>query len=563
MKIKPVCLWIFLLTLTIFAAGPAPCSAPVRICIFPFTIHSDADLSFMRAGITDMLRARLTHPGKSDVFAAPVSGKPLSPAEALSLAQENKADYMVLGSLTVFGNAVSTDARLVRVDSGEETVVFHEAGSQKGDAILQADRFASQVNHTVFGMAPPAPPKHPLAAPQAQTQKGPAQAPAPPAAPQTGAPQAAGSPAGVRKAASPPKLPAPSTQKPPASEIWRSRPMASAVAGMAVGDVNGDGAPDIITIDRRKVEVFRYGSNGMARLAEFDNGVQNSLLAVDAADLDGDGAAEICVSALDFNAKPASFILKWDGFTVKPLVESAPWHIRILNHPEKGPIVVGQRQAKTSQNVMDRILSSNIFLGRVTPLAVNGRELMEAPGPGLPADLIVYGFAMGDAMNNGTIQTVAFTDTDRIRVTGPDGRILWTSNTTYGGGVSYLEIPSSSAQKEMRKGERRYLPIRLWVGDINGDGTFEVVAPANKDVSRRLFSRFRVYQSGRIEVLSWTNLTFKSVWQTDDVSGYIADFTVADLSGDNRKELVFAITSGLDGLLGKTESYIVVVPVPM
>ena len=63
-----------------------------------------------------------------------------------------RATYLLYGSLTLFGETVSTDARFVDVTQQKALVVFSQTGSKHGDIIEHIDLFSDQVKQEVFGL---------------------------------------------------------------------------------------------------------------------------------------------------------------------------------------------------------------------------------------------------------------------------------------------------------------------------------------------------------------------------------------------------------------------------
>jgi len=88
--------------------------------------------------------------------------------------------------------------------------------------------------------------------------------------------------------------------------------------------------------------------------------------------------------------------------------------------------------------------------------------------------------------------------------------------------------------------ERFYLPQRIYIRDLIGDGKHEVVVASNKGSLGRLFGRFRDFSSGRTMVLSWNGSGLAPMWQTAKTSGYVSDCAIADFDNDGKDEVVVA-----------------------
>ncbi|HHC25309.1 MAG TPA: hypothetical protein ENK58_07860, partial [Desulfobacterales bacterium] len=115
---------------------------PARVLILPFTVHSDKDLTFLKDGITDMLSTRLTLEGKLLPLSKGETGQEIKSLSesvdeqtAISLGRKLGADYVSYGSLTVFGDSISTDARFFDLHKNEPLVIFYESGKGHSDVI--------------------------------------------------------------------------------------------------------------------------------------------------------------------------------------------------------------------------------------------------------------------------------------------------------------------------------------------------------------------------------------------------------------------------------------------
>ncbi len=133
-----------------------------RVLVLPFTIHAEKDLSFLNPGIMGMLSSRLSADGRVTVIKSQQAD--LDEPAALALAKTHDADYLLTGSLTVFGNSVSTDAQFLEVPTGKVLVPFNRFDPDQGAVLGHINAFAEQINTRVFGTSAPLQPA--MAAPQ-------------------------------------------------------------------------------------------------------------------------------------------------------------------------------------------------------------------------------------------------------------------------------------------------------------------------------------------------------------------------------------------------------------
>ncbi len=527
---------IFLL-LAVFCS-PAAGKEAYKVLILPFQIHSEKDLSFLKNGIQDMLTTRLTREGEMIPLGSEISLKAaegISGMEEKNLASLGKqygASYVVFGSLTAIGERISTDARLLDVSQGRTKLNFNESG-ESGDVISHIDRFASRVNDTLFGEQKAANPeagketdvteesrKHPDSLWTGKIEAEEGSRPA----------------AGLGEAAA------------QLGAVWKSRNFKTAIIGLALGDTDGDGRTELSFIDEKNVYVYRRSKDGFIKIAEIEGDSRDSLISVDAADINGNGKSEIFVSNLNRDSKTLrSFVLEWDGTRFSKTVSDARWYFRVIDVPKRSPMLMGQQRGV-----------NKIFLAGVEELRWDGSQYTEAGVQALPGKVNVFAFNYGDVTNTGHDVTVSFTDDTYLRVADPEGKDDWKSPEPYGGSAIFLEYPmegaaSIGAHKEQ---DHFYLPQRILITDIDNDGKNEVLVNRGKDAARKLFARLRLFNGGQIECLAWDSFGLYPKWMTRQISGYLSDYAVGDTDGDGKKELVFSVVAKTSSVLGDAKSYI-------
>ena len=522
---------------TLLPTNPAPAETRSRVLLLPFTFNSEKNLSFLNRGITGMLTSRLAD--KAEVITLQpdeiaLTGVPDETA-ALALARQTDADYVLLGSVTLFGGNVSTDALFLDVETAKILIPFNGFGENPGDVLAHVDRLATQIKARVFGGPPlqplPSPPQIQSATPQPALETAPVQSG------QSAAPAGPGQDTAL---------------------IWKSRNFKVAVQGLSIGDLTGDGRNEIVMISDNRVFAYQLTDGVLVKLAEVEGSHYLSYIGVDAADINAKGPAEIFVTAVDHNGKLSSCGLEWNGAGLKPILEKAAWYFRVITGDQGNKRLVGQKQGLLGTgNEYELEPGADLFLGKIHELQWTTRDYAAAAPLDLPAWVNVFGFTVGDVLNKGQAMVLGFSDQDRLRLSNPDREVEWESDQRYGGTTRYLEYKDPTDPKNM---ERRYLPQRVFFTDLDRDGQNEIVVVKNRDLSGQYFSRFRAFKNGRIECLAWTRLAVKTKWQTDDVSGYISDYAIGDIDNDGREEVLFAVSTGTGitgALTGQKKSYLV------
>ena len=522
---------VLLLFLVVLAVGGAVAGEPSRVVIVPFKMNADRDLSFLKEGIVDMLTSRLSWEGgvvvigrqETDQVLKDISG-PVNEKIARAIGASLEADYVLFGSLTIFGNSISLDAKMVDVEEKRRAATFFKQSTEMDEVIPQIDLLATQINEKVFG--------RPVSAQQPLAQE--KERPAAYAHPES---LLAGEPSDQAKALRAKPAPAAASGFEEVSEVapldtasagfWKSRNFTVFIKGLALGDVDGDGKTEVVFISDRRICVHRFENRRFLKIKEVAGKRHQRFIGVDVADINGNGCAEIFVTSLKgAGQRLDSFVLEWDGNGFEPVTKEDSWYYRVIDSPERGKILIGQKRR------MD-----DPFVPGVYQLTWRDGQYRQQEPLTLPKGINVFGFALGDVMNNGQQMIVAFDKGDHIRLFTMSGEEQWQSDESYGGSMNYLEFSSHADGSDT---DRLYLSQRIYIRDLDRDGKNEVIVASNQGSLGRLFARFRRFTSGHVASLSWGPLGLTLTRQTPKISGHISDYAIGDLDNDGAEEVVVA-----------------------
>ena len=546
MKIKEIKLSFILnliIILSVFFCTTALAAKPLRVLIIPFNIHSEKDLSFLKKGVEDMLASRLAYEDKviplsKEEIRRTFNDLPetISKQAAVSLGEKLQADYVVFGSLTVFGDSISTDARFVDVQKQKSVIVFNQFGKDHGDVILHINIFSQQINEKVFGRKTISS-QPPLPAPEKKTEDSIRKHPETLWTPENKT--------GIYSYGTP------TAQGKESFSVWKSRRFKSKINGIAIGDVDGDGRNETVFISAKTVHIYRYSDGRFAKVAEIKGKGDIPYIGVDVADINNNEKAEIFVTKfIKTSKKLDSFVLELSGPEFKNIQDNSNWYYRVLNISGRGEkVLLGQKWGAEDIFSRSGIYELKWENGRYEPAQ---RQI-------LPKNINIYGFTYGDVLNNGQEMIVAFTESDYLQILDQNGNEEWKSIERYGGSPAFLDKPPAMGPESKEEMDRVYLKQRIHVADLDKDGKNEIFVVNNQDLANRLFSRLRVFKSGHIECLVWDNLGLYPKWKTRKISGYISDYTIADIDNDGQDELVFSMVSktGIGSVLGEAKSYLV------
>ncbi len=386
------------------AVSPPPLKAEtVRVLVVPFTNHSHQDLTFLQKGITAMLSTRLSDPGKVAVVdqaealeALADMPQPLNRETAAQAGRRVGARYVAYGSLTVFGGSISTDARFADVASNTILVSFNETGQNHGEVITHVNRFAAAVNDTVFGRR---------AAGSGAVTATPPPATTPPADATQANPEKKiwQSDGGMRIGTNDPDIDTGD------AALWRSRRFPFPVSGLAVADVDGDGQSETVFADSHEVMIFRALGPQFTKVTTFEIESLYTILSLDAADINGNGRAEIFLNCRNEKFLPRVIVMEWTGSAFESIHADSFWFYRVSYDPKtKRHNLFGQQGN-----------SQEVVRGPVHRLAwVEGRYQTQSTLK-LPKGASVFGFAYGDVTRDGAEDLLTFTPGNLLEISGP------------------------------------------------------------------------------------------------------------------------------------------------
>ena len=533
--IKKIIISLVLSGIMIAALGGVHCALAAdvkRIALLPFKINSEKDLSFLQDGIFDMLSTRLAKEGQVEVISraqvdaamqSTAASGTVNEAAARNIGTRLNADFVLFGSLTVLGENVSIDSKMVDISGSQPTMTFFDQSQDLGAVITKINLMAADINDKMFGRrtqtAQPAA-KAPAARPQAAKKEN-VHAHPESVLKDDGfigqGKQAAADSSGIISAATGESQ----------AQFWKSANFKYLINGVALGDVDGDGKIETVTITPDGVIIFRSEGGQFRKITEIGASSSKNLAAVDVADINDNGFAEIFVTS--FNPKKTmlnSYVLEFDGTNFTKIVDGSYWIYRVANTPARGKILLGQRP---------RIGKS--FSGTIFEMNWQNGEYVPSADIKTPRTTNLLGLTLGDVLNSDQETAIAYRDNDHIRIIDPSGGVLWESPDRFGGSMMYYDAPWNDRGQIENK---QYFPMRLVVWQNLAKKESEVIAVKNHDLSSRKLA-FRKFTKTHIESFSWDGIGLRPNWKTRTMSGYIPDYRVGDYDNDGQDELVAAL----------------------
>jgi len=507
------------------------------IAVLPFSINADKDLGFLREGIMDMLMTRLYWKDRVSVVekqrvkdaVKDISG-PFDLAKAGDIGRRLGADYVLFGSLTIFGESLSVDATMAPITKSDEPVTVFVQTKGMESVIPEINTFAQKVNSTIFGrsVVEPEPSGRVVQARSGQDRGG-----------------------GIN-----PNFTVYDSD-PERTSFWKSRAIGKEVMGFDIADVNGDKLNELILLEETSVSVYAFREGTIARLATYDAGDGNRFVWLDAYDINGNGRAEIFASKAS-GSDISSVVLEMEGGKLKAIVKDSSWFYRVINWPGQGRILVGQ-QRMVGNHTGEVNLADNFFVRGVFRLAWNGKDYREQGQAPLfdIKGVYVFNFVAGTLGKDLTPYIVTVDWYEKLKLLTMDGQQVHRSSDVYGGTLNLIKTAENIKTETLRR-DSFFVPSRMLIMDVDKDGSNELIVNQNRSTTLGIAERFRAFSDGKVAALSWDGISFNPIWESRKLQGCLSSLQVMDLDNDGNDDLVVSLIQERGAsFMGKARSAVV------
>jgi TolB-like protein len=286
-----------------------------------FTVHGPDKYQYLKQGIQSMVVSRLSWPGKLQAMDtarvdAAQPAAPASEADAKALLAKLKADYIVYGSLTITGEEASLDMHVVDATGKAWPKTLQ---TKLANLVPSLEKTVKDMGAEVFQRSPS----------PSQASGGKAGGPKTPAPPNAAFVASQGE-GGADKSylnpnfryARPDPVPGRLAQPGPAPCLVRHR--RGRHQRRRQDRARGPGTAT--------VEVFTHSQDQLVPLAKYDAPTNFLLLNINVFDLNGDGSAEIIVSAR-YVKEPRSFVLEFKNGKLEAKYQDIPLYLSVAPLP--------------------------------------------------------------------------------------------------------------------------------------------------------------------------------------------------------------------------------------
>ena len=550
-----VCLMILLL-----ATGSLWAKDKYTITVLPFSLHSSENIEYVRQGIGDMLSTRISVPNKIAVVSKETvqqelkksNIKEISLSDVYKIGKKLNSDYVVWGSITKIGSSISVDGKLVDIVAAKSDVGFFTQSQNMDEVIPKINDFSQRIVQHILGTTPQVTAPAPALTSSATTS------PAPPGTSRESQIIAGmkSSKKGTLTSVINPEYinsPDPFGRR----GFWMSQNFPTEFKGMDIGDVNGDGLNEVVTIDTNNIYIYQKVGNELKLLQKIPGKSYDNYLSVDIADINRNGVKEIIVTSLN-DTTLDSFILEYKDGKYVQIASGIQSFLRVIDTPSGIPLLLCQSYG------LDKPFDTPIY-----EMVWRDGKYIRDQQMKIPLGLSVYGLNIDSIGPGGGEKIIALDELDYLcifnKTTKPLTRIftfgfknddlIWRADDQYGGSNNYFENINKLKPEENEKSA--YVNLRILTYDTKNNGKKEIIIVKNKSSVGRVLSHMKLFTSSEIYDLEWDGLGMAENWKTKKINGYVADYVIKDIDNDGKPEIVLALVLSV-GTTIRDKSVIVV-----
>ena len=533
--------------------GDLPAKDKFVVAVLPFSSHSAENIDYIRYGVWDMLSSRISYQDKIQVVEKALvenlvkNNKDLSSSDIYEIGAKLKADYVVSGSLTKIGTALSVDGKLFDMASvGKPSLSIFYQCQTFDEVIPKINEFAQKITYHIAGIA-----QEPTSAQPMPVRSSDASNTAP------GGNRDSQIIRTMRTSRQGTLTAAINTEFINAPQpldrqgFWMSQKIPVQFKGMDIGDVNNDGINEVVVIDDYNVMIYQKKGRDFKLLKKIEGKAYEKYLSVDVADINENGIPEIIVTNLNHNHLN-SFVLEFKRDKYDIIASKLGYFMRVIEMPDGTPVLMGQSMGMTDP-----------FYTPIHEMAWKKGTYKTGKRMSIPEGLSVYSVSFINFTDSGSDKVLALDSSDylciyektekpltTVNAFGGSKEFLFRSDEVFGGTNNAFDLSDRQLSDNVVK-KNFYVNLRTFSYDTNKDGKKELIIVKNLSSSGRYFENVKLFTSAEIYNLEWDGLGFVENWRTRKINGYVCDYQFKDIDNDGQKEVVLALVLSVSGSLQK------------
>ncbi len=342
------------------------------------------------------------------------------------------------------------------------------------------------------------------------------------------------------------------------SSRLRTQRLKQKMAGMIVGDFNGDRRNEIAILGDHDVSIWTWPGQGqrMKELGRQKITASNTNFSFRSIDLNHDGTMDLVVCTYnEEDNRPYTYFYTFKGNQFREVAKRAPFFISVAKIPPYyTPTLIGMGWDSV------RLFSPGVRVAeRSGDSYALGRKL------DLPKDANCFNFTYIAPGKSSQAQLVVLTADERIKLyQGNSNTLIHTTMERFSGSAvgmdHYKSMPGLGVDKSTQLPSKYYAPMPFVTADIGNIG--EPVLLVNKPISTasQIFDRYRYFPQGEVHALFWDGVGLALKWKTRRIRGSVAAIDLADVDNNGTLDLVVGLNTSPDLGIGSRQCMIVAYP---
>jgi len=294
---------------------------------------------------------------------------------------------------------------------------------------------------------------------------------------------------------------------------------------LAVGDLDGDNANELLVAAPDRLIAYRIDGRRLTLLAERPMNGKETIAVLEAADITGDGRAEVILT-LSQKGRFHSLVLNWIEGKLAPVWEVPDLVLRLLSADGKTTQLFGQEAPPAGRTN-----------GPIHRYTWDGRTYARGQTLDAPAGISLLGLSLAVLGGDGGTRFLSVKEGTVLEVHSQGGELV----------ATYKDSGRLVAS-------RRGASPRILVESGGDQERPQIILGREQETGVRMLRWLTSAKATTLTALRWTGATFQEVWQTPPTEGKLADYAVVDLGGGlGRHLLLLVVREGRLGFGGKSE----------